>query len=128
MSGSSYSISRIPVDLVINEVNIIHAEIVRHLSPLTIRKLINSIPVSGILHRFGDSFIYIQTDIKTGPEKPVNQFKMGDIAFSPQSGIFCVFLRDSTIAQNFNLIGRIISSKLDVFSSIKTGDQMAVRR
>jgi hypothetical protein len=113
---------------VINEINIIPAELVRHLSPLTIRKMINSIPISGILHKFGDTFIYFQTGIKIGPEKSVSHFKRGDIAFSAQSSLFCIFLKDCTTAQKFNLVGRLILSNLDVFSSIRIGDQMTVRK
>lgn len=128
LSGSNSSVSRVSIELVTNEVNILIAELVRHLSPLTIRKIINSMPVSGILHRFGDSFIYFQTDIKMGPEKSVTRFKGGDIAFSPQSSIFCIFLKESKTAQKFNLIGHVVSSNLDVISSIKTGDQMTIRK
>ena len=128
LSAANSSVSRVSIELVINEVNTLKAELVRHLSPLTVRKIINSIPVSGILHRFGDSFIYFQTDIKMGPEKSVTQFKAGDIAFSPQSSIFCIFLKECKTAQKFNLIGHVMSCNLDVFSSTKTGDQMIIRK
>lgn len=126
--GSNSSVSRISIELVINGVDILPAQLVRHLSPLTIRKIINSMPISGILHKFGDSFIYFQTDIKMGSEKSIGQFKKGDIAFSPQSSIFCIFLRDSITAQKFNLVGHMISSNLDILSSIKMGDQMTLRK
>jgi len=128
VSKSNYSVSRISIELVINERNVLAAELVRHLSPLTIRKMINSIPASGILHKFGDSFVYFQIDMKIGPEKSVSQFRKGDIAFSPQSSIFCIFLKECTTIQKFNLMGHLVSNNLDVFSSLKIGDRMTVRK
>lgn len=128
MSNLSQSVSRIPIELTLNEDEVVIAELVRHFSPLTIRKVINSIPISGIIHEFGDSFIYIKTDFETGAEKASNQFNRGDIAFSPSSGFICVFMRKSVIAQKFNPIGRVLSNNLDIFHSIDTGDRLSIKK
>ena len=128
MSNLSHSVSRIPIELTLNDNEVVIAELVRHLSPLTIRKVINSIPISGIIHEFGDSFIYIKTDFEIGSEKGSSQFNRGDIAFSPSNGFICVFIRKSVIAQKFNLIGRVLSNNLDLFLSIHTGDRLSIKK
>lgn len=127
MSSPSQSVSRISIQILINNEDVIEAELVRHLSPLTIRKIVNSLPLNGIIHRFADSFVYLQTDIMTGSEKSQSQFKTGEIAFAPANGFLCIFLRDSKIAQRFNPLGKINSNQIQRFNFTKVGDQISIK-
>ena len=41
-------------------------------------------------------FIYFQTKLSSGIERPKTQFKRGDIAYLPENQSICIFLQDAT--------------------------------
>lgn len=128
MSITGASVSRIEIQLLINDRYIISAEFKRHLSPLTIKKLIGLMPISGLINKYNDNFVYVKTDLDIGLEKPTSDFKKGDIAFSPSGNFISVFLKDTSISQRYNLLGVIKSDNLDLLSSVGAGDTLTFRK
>ncbi|WP_148686876.1 cyclophilin-like family protein [Candidatus Nitrosocosmicus hydrocola] len=128
MSIGGASVSRIEIQLLINDRHVINAEFKRHFSPLTIKKLISIMPISGLISKYNEKFVYIKTDLDIGVEKPVNNFKKGNIAFSPSGNFISVFLKETSIAQKYNLLGIVTSDNLDLLSSVIVGDKLTFRK
>jgi hypothetical protein len=128
MSTAGESVSRIELQILICDKKVLTAEFRRHYSPLTINKLINRMPISGLVSKYYDKFIYVKTDLDIGVEKPRNSFNRGDIAFSPSGNFISVFLKDSIVVQKLNLLGNITSENLDLLVSTKTGDIITIRK
>ncbi|HKR74465.1 MAG TPA: cyclophilin-like family protein [Candidatus Nitrosocosmicus sp.] len=128
MSSDGSSVSRIEIQLVINDKHKISAEFKRHLSPLTIKKLLTKMPISGLISKYDDNFVYVKTDLDVGIEKPVSIFKKGNIAFSPSGNFLSVFLKDTLTAQKYSLLGSITSDNLDLLLSLGAGDILTFKK
>ena len=122
------SVSRIPILLSINNVIDIEGELVRHLSPLTIKKILGCLPISQLIINFQNKYIQINIELNIGIEKPKNIFKKGDIAFSPISNSICIFLNDYYHNNQLNHIGFVKNDDLEKLKKTKAGDILNIRR
>ena len=75
------SVSRLNVFLDMQGPETIEYELVRHFAPLTISRVLNALPISDTVHFYDNKFVYIQTKLQVGAEKPRTSFKPGDLAF-----------------------------------------------
>ncbi|MDN5845644.1 MAG: hypothetical protein L0H53_05145 [Candidatus Nitrosocosmicus sp.] len=128
MSSEFQSVSRIPIRIELNQASELEGEFRRHLSPLTIKKLLGSFPICGRINSYDGKFIYVQVDLQLGSEKPVLSFKKGDLAFSPAGNFLCIFLCDATLKQKLNLLGRVTSDNIDILQSFKVGDYLSIKK
>src|SRR5919202_2728134 len=115
------SVSRIPILISINNAINVEGELVRHLSPLTIKKILNCFPISQLSINFQNKYIQINVELNIGIEKPKNIFKKGDIAFSPISNSICIFLNDHTHNNQLNHIGFIKKDDIEKLKVTKAG-------
>jgi len=122
------SVSRIPILITINNAIDIQGELVRHLSPLTIKKIISCFPISQLIINFQNKYIQINLELNTGIEKPKNIFKKGDIAFSPISNSIHIFLNDYIHNNQLNHIGFVKMDHLEKLTKTKAGDILNIRR
>ena len=122
------SVSRIPILMSINNDIDIEGELVRHLSPLTIKKILKCFPISQLIINFQNRYIQINLELNTGIEKPKNVFKKGDIAFLPISNSICIFLNDHTHSNQLNHIGFVKKDHLENLKKTKAGDILNIRR
>jgi len=122
------SVSRIPILLSINNVIDIEGELVRHLSPLTIKKILGCLPISQLVINFQNKYIQVSIELNIGIEKPKNIFKKGDIAFSPISNSICIFLNDYDHNNQLNHIGFVKNDDLEKLKKTKAGDILNIRR
>lgn len=122
------SVSRIPILISINNAIDIEGELVRHLSPLTIRKILSYFPMSQLIINFQNKYIQINLELNIGIEKPKNIFKKGDIAFSPISNSINIFLSDYTHNNQLNHIGFVKIEHLEKLAKTKAGDILYLRR
>jgi len=122
------SVSRIPILLSINNVIDIEGELVRHLSPLTIKKILGCLPISQLVINFQNKYIQINIELNIGIEKPKNIFKKGDITFSPISNSICIFLNDYNHNNQLNHIGFVKNDDLEKLKKTKAGDILNIRR
>jgi hypothetical protein len=106
----------------------IEGELIRYLSPLTVKRIVNNLPLSQLINNFQNKFLYVKLDLDIGLEKPLNKFKKGDIAFSPISNSICIFIEDYHHIQQFNLIGSIKNESLHGLSKTKTGDILTIKK
>ena len=128
MSSEFQSVSRIPLKIELNQARELQGEFRRHLSPLTIKKLINLFPLFGRINRYDGKFIYIQIELQLGSEKPTGSFKKGDIAFSPLGNFLCIFISDASMDQKLNLLGKVTSDNIDILQSFKVGDYLSINK
>lgn len=127
MSINFESVSRIPIKIEVNG-TILYGEIVRHLSPLTVKKIIEHLPLSGRINKFEKIFVYIKTTLELGSEKPKKDFKKGDLAFSHSGSFICIFLNDHIHNQPFNHIGNVMSENLDNLYTVETGKTLTIAK
>ncbi len=120
------SVSRIPMIVQILNKGVAPCELIRHLSPLCIRMILNSLPLQDRIHKFSESIIYIETRLAIGAEKQKTQFKRGDIAFMTSNSSICIFIKDSVITP-MNPIG-IVKSNLEIIESTQSGDIMILKK
>ena len=104
-------------------------ELIRHLSPLTIKKILNHLPINQLINNFQRKFIQLKLELDIGVEKPQSKFKKGDIAFSSISNSIYIFLTDYTHSQKqFSRIGYIKTQNLDELIKTKVGRYLAIQK
>jgi uncharacterized protein len=128
MSEKIVSVSRIPILITINNVIDLEGELVRHLSPLTIKRIISRLPITNLVNNFQNNFIQIKFELDIGIEKPKTIFKKGDIAFSPISNNLCIFLNNFVHNQQLNLVGFIKEDGTNELLKTKAGDFISIRK
>jgi len=128
MSDKITSVSRIPILISLNSAIKLEGELVRHLSPLTIKKIINNLPIRELIYNYQNKFISVKLGLDLGVEKPHNKFKKGDIAFSPISNSIYIFLTDYIHKQQLSHIGFINTKNMDEFLNTKAGDILTIQK
>ncbi len=119
------NVSRVPVVLEILSKGEMECVCIRHLSPLTVSKLLSRLPIRGRINKLGDGIIYIETGLNLGREKQRSTFKQGEVAYLPSNGSLCVFLKDKE-AYSMNPIG-LVTNRLNLAENAKSGDVMVLR-
>jgi hypothetical protein len=120
------SVSRIPVIIQISNKGMAACEMIRHLSPLCVRIILNSLPIQDRIHKISESIIYIETKLVIGAEKQKTYFKRGDIAYMTSNSSICIFTKDSVVTP-MNHIG-IVKSNLEIIESTQSGDVMTLKK
>jgi uncharacterized protein len=120
------SVSRIPVVIQISDKGMAPSELIRHLSPLCVRMILNSLPIQDRIHKISESIIYIETSLVIGAEKQKTHFKRGDIAYMTSNSSICIFSKDSVVTP-MNHIG-MVKSNLELIESTQSGDFMILKR
>ena len=104
----------------------VECEIIRHLSPITTKIILRGLPLSGRLHKLGESLVYIETGLKIGAERQRSLFKRGEMAYFTSNGSLCIFVKDSGPISAMNPIG-VVRSNLHLTESAQRGDVMVLR-
>lgn len=120
------SVSRLSLELELVGRESVPCEIVRHLAPITARSILTSLPMQGLVHRFGEAFVYFETGLVIGSEKQRTTFKRGDIGLLVSNGSICIFLKDST-APPMNPLGHI-TGDLQPLQSVRPGDVLKLKK
>ena len=128
MPSDFQGVSTIPIKIGLNRAHKLEGEFKRHLSPLTVKKLLSIFPINGRINSYYRKFIYVQVGLQLGSEKPINIFKKGDLAFSPLGNFICIFLDDATLNQKLNLLGKVTSENVDILQSFKVGDYLSFEK
>jgi uncharacterized protein len=120
------SVSRIPVIIQISNKGMAPSEMIRHLSPLCVRMILNSLPIQDRIHKISESIVYIETSLVIGAEKQKTHFKRGDIAYMTSNSSICIFTKDSVVTP-MNHIG-IVKSNLELIETTQSGDFMILKK
>lgn len=59
-------------------------------APETVRKILEALPVNGVVSAWGDEF-YFSIPVDVELENAVDHVSVGDLAFWPQGRAFCIF-------------------------------------
>ncbi len=128
MSDHISSVSRIPILITLNKREKMEGELIRHLSPLTIKKILSNLPVSQLVNNFHNKYLQIKLDLNIGIEKPQSKFKRGDLAYSPSSGSIYIFLNEYVQSQQyFSHIG-YIKTNMEILEKTKAGDVIFIQK
>jgi hypothetical protein len=97
---------------------------IRHLAPVTVSKIIKNLPIQDRIHKFKDQFVYIETGIEIGTEKPKTHFKSGEIGFMTSNGALCFFLQNAIVSP-MSQVG-ILKGNAELIKSASTGDIIVI--
>jgi uncharacterized protein len=125
-STGAGSVSRLRLELGIIGKQSVQCELVRHLAPTTCKLLLSSLPVQGLVHKYGDLFAYFESGLVIGSEKQRTQFRRGDMGLLVANGSICIFLKDTT-SQPINPIGRVVED-LQPIELTRPGDVMILKK
>jgi hypothetical protein len=117
------NISRIPIVMSIQNIGQFKGELIRFLSPLTIKKLVYEFPITQRVINYENKYIYLNSNLTVGIEKPKNSFKKGDIAYSPLNNSIYLFLQNLNHNQKFNHLGIL---NIDKNIEIKSGSIITI--
>jgi len=121
------TVSRIPLILEISNKGVVECEIIRHLSPITTKLILNGLPLKDRIHKLQEALVYMETKLIIGAEKQRSRFRRGEMAYMTANGSVCIFVKDCPAISTMNPIG-IITSNLQILESAQTGDVMMLRR
>jgi hypothetical protein len=128
-ASSAGSVSRIVLEIEIQGKGVISFELIRHLAPITSRTIMNSLPLQGRIHKYGDLFAYFETGLAVGAEKQRAMFKRGEAGFLVSNGSVCIFLKDTpSPTQPMNPLGKVTGDLESTMQSTKPGDVMILRK
>jgi hypothetical protein len=95
---------------------------------LTIKKIINILPINQLINNYQNKVIQIKVNLDIGVEKPQYRFKKGDIAFAPIANSIYIFLADHSNNQPLSHVGFIKIDTLDELAKTKAGDVLSIQR
>jgi hypothetical protein len=101
-------------------------KILKHLSPVTIAKIVRAVPLYGRVNLFEKNFVYILTEVVAGEEKSRREFKRGEIAFMPAGGMICFFLQDSKSYKPINPLGEVTQG-IETLDASRRGDLIEIK-
>lgn len=118
--------ARVPIKIEVKEVGVAEGELKRFLSPLTVDKILNSLPLSGRISRWKEE-VYFEVPVKAGPEKPRSKVETGAIAYWPMGSAICIFYGESQPYSPVNLIGTV-TKNLSIFREAAEGSVIVIDR
>jgi len=103
------------------------ANLFKHLSPVTLSRIVREVPITGHVNFYERNFVYILTNVVSGEEKSRKEFKKGEVAFMPSGSSICFFLQDVRSYKPMNLLGEVTHG-MDLLESLKRGDSIEIER
>jgi uncharacterized protein len=99
----------------------------KHLSPVTLTKIVREVPLVGRVNFYEKDFAYILTNVVSGEEKSRKEFSRGQIAFMPSGSSICFFLKDMRSYKPMNLLGEVTEG-MEILESLKRGDSIEIQK
>jgi hypothetical protein len=121
------TVSRIPLVLEVSNKGVVECELIRHLSPITTKLILNGLPLKDRIHKLQEALVYMETGLIIGAEKQRSRFRRGEMAYLTANGSVCIFVKDCPAISTMNPIG-VVTSNLQILESAQTGDVMILRR
>lgn len=103
------------------------ANLFKHLSPVTLSRIVREVPIGGHVNFYERDFVYILTNVVSGEEKSRKEFKKGQVAFMPSGSSICFFLEEVRSYKPMNLLGEVIRG-MDVLESLRRGDSIRIEK
>ncbi len=123
------TVSRIPINIIVEKKETLEGELIRHLSPLTVSHILKQLPISGSIHYNFDNFCYIQTQLNIGTEKQKKTYSKGDITLMTSTGFICFILKEITTSYPMNHIGKIsFPENIELLMDLKPTDAIKIIR
>jgi len=120
------TVSRIPINILIDKKETLKGELIRHLSPLTVSHILKQLPLFGSIHYNSDNFCYIQTQLNIGTEKQKKIYSQGDITLMTSTGFICFILKEIITSFPMNHIGKISSANMDLLRDLKPTETLKI--
>jgi hypothetical protein len=114
----------IPVKIELEGVGIARGVLKRFLSPLTVGRIVDSLPLSGRIARWKEE-VYFEVPVRVGPEKPRSRVEAGALAYWPMGSAICIFYGKSQPYSPVNLIGEV-TDNLEIFREAAEGTAILI--
>jgi uncharacterized protein len=103
------------------------ANLFKHLSPVTLSRIVREIPITGHVNFYERNFAYILTNVVSGEEKSRKEFKKGQVAFMPSGSSICFFLEDVRSYKPMNLLGEV-THEMEILEALRRGDSIEIEK
>jgi len=120
------TVSRIPIDIMIEGLGKAEGELIRHLAPRTVDAILRAMPLEGRAAVWGRE-IYFQIPVKSGEEKAKSIAEKGLIAYWPMGNAFCIFYDKMRPYSPVNPIGKV-TKNIEIFQRVRVGMIIRVQR
>ena len=120
------SVSRIPINLIIEGIGTAEGELIRLKSPRTTDAIVKSLPLEGMSATWQEE-VYFDIPIKMGNEKASATVEKGEIAFWPMGSAFCIFWGETQPYSLVNLIGKV-TKNLELFEKVTSGTKIIIEK
>jgi hypothetical protein len=100
------------------------ADLTRVLAPRTVEALVRALPMRSRAYP-GQGYVYFHVPLGLGAEKPREEVEGGYLAYWPQAGAVCVFLKRVKLGYSLSLLGRVVEG-LEVVSKVRAGTPLTV--
>ncbi|AEA47203.1 cyclophilin-like family protein [Archaeoglobus veneficus] len=110
-------------------------ELYEDLAPVTVEAILNSLPIKGVVNRWGDE-IYFETDVVVEVEENSKEVvEMGDVAYWIPGRAICVFFGPTPISEGdeirpasaVNVIGKVVGD-IEAFREVDDGEEVVIDR
>jgi hypothetical protein len=120
------SVSRIPINLIIEGIGTAEGELIRLKSPRTTDAIVKALPLEGMSATWQEE-VYFDIPIKMGSEKASPTVEKGEIAFWPMGSAFCIFWGETQPYSPVNLIGKV-TKNLELFEKVTSGTKIIIEK
>lgn len=120
------SVSRIPINFIIESTGEAEGELHRTHSPRTTDAIIKALPIEGMAALWKDE-VYFDIPVKMGNEKATPKVEKGDLAYWPMGAAFCIFWGETQPYSPVNIIGKV-TKNLELFQKVTSGTKIIVQK
>lgn len=120
------SLSRIPIEIHVENVGKFEGELIRFHAPLTIQEIVRKLPIEGAAALW-DYAVYFGVEVHRGLEKEVKKVKPGDILFWPPRSYILLVFAEAVPAAQMMKIGEF-SGDYERLRGVKPGSRIAIKR
>lgn len=120
------SLSRIPVEIHVENAGRFEGELIRFHAPLTVQEIARALPVEGAAALW-DYAVYFEVGVSRGLEKEIKKVKPGDILFWPPRSYIVLTFAEAAPAAQMMKIGEF-RGEYERLRAVKPGSRIVIRR
>lgn len=120
------SLSRIPIEIDVENIGRFKGELIRFYAPLTVQEIAKILPVEGAAALW-DYAVYFEVEVFRGLEKEVKKARRGDILFWPPRSYILLAFAEAIPAAQMMKIGEF-RGEYEKLKDIKPGSRIVIRR
>ena len=120
------SLSRVPVEVFVENIGKFEGELIRFYAPLTVQEIVRMLPIEGAAALW-DYAVYFEIEISRGLEKEVKKVKPGDMLFWPPRSYVLLAFAEAMPAAQMMKIGEF-KGDYSKLKEVRSGSKIIIRK